>query len=124
MINGKFSSSNNASVSTLTSPSSSSRDDEVCYLQNPIHENINYSDWFITQARYVHCVSGVMKKQVNLLSCKTCHSLVIEYFLKDNDIKEVISTMDIFTTLSTEAVIRQNKCQMSFLDNFYWETFW
>ena len=40
----------------------------------------------------------------------------MEYFLKDKDKKEVVSEMDIIITLSAQEIIRQNKCQMRFLD--------
>ena len=43
-MNGKRSTSNNSSVSTLTPPSVTSIKDEVFSLQNPIHEKIKYLD--------------------------------------------------------------------------------
>ena len=42
--NGNSSTSNNSSVSTLTSPSVKSKNDEGCSLFSPIHENIQYPD--------------------------------------------------------------------------------
>ena len=40
----------------------------------------------------------------------------MEYFLKDKDKKEVVSEMDIIITLSAQEIIRQNKCQMRFIE--------
>ena len=44
LINGNISPLNSSRVSTLTSPSANSRNDEVSYPKNPIHNKINYSD--------------------------------------------------------------------------------
>ena len=44
--------------------------DEVCFLQNPMYENIKYSDLSKTQARSIFHASDAMKKQVNLLAQK------------------------------------------------------
>ena len=53
LTDSKISTSKNYSISTLTSPSVTSINDEVCSLQNPVHENIKYSDFYKTQARAV-----------------------------------------------------------------------
>ena len=45
LVNSKIASSNHSSVSTFTSPSDNSRNDEVCSLQNTIHEKMDYSDF-------------------------------------------------------------------------------
>ena len=42
LMNGKMSPSNNQPVSTFITPSVTSINDEVCSLQNPIQEKINY----------------------------------------------------------------------------------
>ena len=57
-----------------------------------------------------------MKSQIKLLNNKTLHSAMLEYLLKDKDMKEVVSVMDIITTFPTQEIISQNKCQMRFLD--------
>ena len=44
LINGKFLTSNNSTVSTLTSPFITSTNYKVCSLFSPIHDNIKYSD--------------------------------------------------------------------------------
>ena len=72
-----MSSPNSSSVSTLTSPSDISINDEVCSLQNKIYEKINYSDLSKTQARDVHNKSGVMKKQVELLANKIWDPMIL-----------------------------------------------
>ena len=74
---------------------------EVYYLQKPIHNKIKYSYLSKTQAIYVCCESGMLKKQIKLLTHKTWHFVILEYFLKDKAIKEVVSEMDIITNLST-----------------------
>ena len=70
-INFKISPSNYSSVSTFTSPSFNSRNDEECFLQNPKDEKTNYSDFSITQARAVSCASDSIKTQIKLLGHKT-----------------------------------------------------
>ena len=100
----------------MTSTSVTSINDEVCSLQNPIHDKIKYSDLSKTQARAVRCASDVMKKHIKLLSQKTCNSVILEYFLKYKVMKEVVLEMDIITTSFTKEIIRKNKCQMSFLE--------
>ena len=70
LINGKMLTSNYSSVSTLTLSSFTPINYELCSLQNTIHENIKYSFFFKTQARYVCCESDVMKTQIKLLSQK------------------------------------------------------
>ena len=49
----------------------------------------------------------------SLLSAMTMY---LKYFLKDKDMKEVLSAMDIITTSSTQGIIWQNKCHMMFID--------
>ena len=44
LINGDISTSKNSSVSTLTSPSVTSTNDEVCSIFSIIHEKFQYSD--------------------------------------------------------------------------------
>ena len=51
-----------------------------------------------------------MNSQIKLLSHKTWNDVIVEYFLKDKDIKEVVSGMDIISTSSTQEIIRYNKC--------------
>ena len=99
-------------------PSVTSINDEVCYLQNPIREKINYSSLSKTLAMAVHCASYIIKTQIKLLSNKTWNSMILEYFLKIKSMKEVVSEMGIITTSYTEEIIRHNMCQMIFLDNF------
>ena len=55
LINGIISPSNNSSVSTLTSPSDNSKNDEVCSLQNTIYGKIKYSYLSKTQSRPNNC---------------------------------------------------------------------
>ena len=57
-----------------------------------------------------------MNSQIKLLANKTCHCVILEYFLKDKYMKEVVSEMHISNTLSAEEIIRHNKCQMRPLD--------
>ena len=52
----------------------------------------------------------------NMAFCKK-----LAYFLKDKAIKEVASEMDILTNSSTQEIIRQNRCQMRFIETFYWK---
>ena len=56
-----------------------------------------------------------MKTYIKLLAYKTCHFVLPELFLKDEAMNEVVSALYITTTLSTQEIIRQNKCKMSFL---------
>ena len=42
--------------------------------------------------------------------------MILEYFLKYKAMKEVVSEMDIITNSSTQDILRQNKCQMRFLN--------
>ena len=44
--------------------------------------------------------------------------MILGYFMKDEAMKEVVSEIDIITTFSKEEIIRQNKCQMEFQENF------
>ena len=77
-----MSSSKNPSVSTLNSPYVTSRNNELCSLQNQIHDNTRHSDLYKTQTRAVHRAIDVMKKQVKVLYHKTWHSTILEYLLK------------------------------------------
>ena len=104
MINGKFSTSNNSSNFTLTSPSINSTNDEVCSLQNPIHEKIKYLELYKIQARYFRRESGLNNTQVKLLARKTWLTLMLEYFLKEKSMKEVISEINRTNTSSTEEI--------------------
>ena len=61
--------------------------------------------------------TDVMNSQFKLLAHKTCNSFILEYLLKDKDMKELVSEMDTITNLSTQEIIGQNKCKMRFLDN-------
>ena len=61
--------------------------------------------------------SDVMQSQIKLLANKTWNSIILEYLFKDKDMKEVVSEMEIIITLYTQEKIRQNKCQIRFLDN-------
>ena len=56
-----------------------------------------------------------MKPQIKLLAQKF-HSSILEYFLKHKYTKYFVSEMEIITTLFTQEIIRQNKCQTRFLD--------
>ena len=62
--NGNISASKNSSVSTLTSPSVTSTNDEGCSLFITIHKKIKYSDLSKTQPRSVICRSHVMKSYI------------------------------------------------------------
>ena len=42
--------------------------------------------------------SDLIKSQIKLLSNKIWYSVILEYFLKYNDTKEVVSAMDIIIT--------------------------
>ena len=57
-----------------------------------------------------------MMTQMNLLLHKILNYVILEYFLKYYSIKEVVSAIYIITNLSTQEIIRQNQCQISFLD--------
>ena len=89
-MNIKFLTSNNSSVSTLTSLYVTSINDELCPLQNTIYEKINYSYLSKTQARYVCHASDINKTQIKLLAHKTWHSVILEYLLKDKSMKEFV----------------------------------
>ena len=54
----------------MTSPSTSSRNNQLCSLQNTIHEKIKYSYFSKTQAIAVGCASYVIKKQGKSLAQK------------------------------------------------------
>ena len=56
-----------------------------------------------------------MKTQIKKLAKKTWHSVIIEYFMKDKNMNEVVSATDIIITFYTHEIIRHNKCQMRFL---------
>ena len=76
-MNSKMLTSKHSSVSTLTSPSVTSKNDEVCSLQNPIHEKIKYSYLSKTQSRYVRRLSYVMKTHIKLIYHKTWHFVIL-----------------------------------------------
>ena len=44
----------------------------------------------------------VMKSQTKLLAHKTCYSAILEYFLKDKSMKDVVSEMYAIATSSTK----------------------
>ena len=69
-----------------------------------------------TQSWAVRHVSDVMKLKIKLLAHKTWNSVVLEYLLKYKYDKDVSSAMDIITTLSTQEIMRHNKCQMRYFD--------
>ena len=106
MIHGKISTSKHLSVSAFISPYVTSKYDKGCSSFIPIHEKIKYSDLSKTQSIAVICAIYVMKSQIKLLAHKTWHSVILEYFLKDKSMKEVVSAMDIINTLSTQEIIR------------------
>ena len=54
-----------------------------------------------------------MKTKVKLFAHKILYFVIFEYFLTVKYTKEVVSKMNIITTLFTEEVLRQNKCQIS-----------
>ena len=114
--NSSISTSNNSQVLTLTSPSVTSTNKDLCSLFSPIHERIKYFDLSKTQSRAVRCSSYRMKSQIKLLANSTCHSSILEYLFKYKDMKEVLSAMDIFIHFPTQEITRQNKCQTIFLD--------
>ena len=72
------------------------------FIKKSIHEKINYSGFSKTRARAVCCAIYLMKAQAKLLVHKTWHYEILGIFLKDKDMKEVLSVMDIITTFSTE----------------------
>ena len=57
-----------------------------------------------------------MKSHIQLLANKTWNYVILEYLLKDKYMNKIVSAMDIIITLSAPEIIRQNKCQMIFLD--------
>ena len=61
----KISTSNNSSVSTLTSPSVISNNDEGCSLFSPIQKKIEYSYVSKTQSRTVRIAIDVVSPQIN-----------------------------------------------------------
>ena len=62
-----------------------------------------------------------MKSQIKLLAKKTWNYVILGYFLKNKDMKEVVSEMDIINTLLTQEIRIQNKCQMRSLDKLLLE---
>ena len=62
--------------------------------------------------------------QSKLLAQKTCHSMMVEYFIKYKAMKEFLLGIDIITNLSKEEIIKNNTCQMSFLDKFIEKKCW
>ena len=87
-MNNKISTSNNSSVSTLTSPSVTSKNDEGCSLFSPIHKKIKYSDSSKTKSRAIRSANDVMKSQIKLFSNKTWNSIILKYLLKYKYTKE------------------------------------
>ena len=77
----------------------------MCSSQNPIHEKVKYSDLYETKTITVCYASDVVKMQVKLLAHKKWHSVMLEYFMKDKAMKEVVSEMDIITTYPTEEIV-------------------
>ena len=74
---------NNLLVSTLTSPSDSFVNAEVCYSQNKINEKTQYSDLSTTRSRVVRTANAVVNKRVKLLLAhKPWHPMILECFLK------------------------------------------
>ena len=115
-INGNISTSNNSSLLTLTSTSVTSKNNKGCLLFIPIHDKIKYSDLSEKQSRSVRCAIYLMKLQIKVLANKIWNYIILEYILKYKYMKEVVSSMDIIITSSTQEIIRHNKCQMRFLD--------
>ena len=112
--NNNISTSNKSSVSTFNFPSVTAPNDDGCSLFILIYEKIQYSNFSKTQSIYVRRESNVMNSHIKLLARKKWRSIILEYLLKDKDMKEVVSEMDIITTFSTQEMIKQNKCRMSF----------
>ena len=77
---------------------------------------LRYPDLSKSLPRDVRRASDVMKSQIKLLANKTWHYVTLEYFLNDKFMYEVVSSMNVITNLSTQEIIRQNKCQMRSLD--------
>ena len=63
-MNGKIPTSKKSSIYTLTSTSTNSKNDKVCSLKSPIHENIKYSELSKIQAIYVRRASDVTNTQI------------------------------------------------------------
>ena len=61
----------NSSVSTVTSTYSTLRKEEICSIQNPIHEKIKYSYLSKSQTRAACRENDVTKTQMKLLFHKT-----------------------------------------------------
>ena len=97
-----ISTSNNSSVSTLTSTSVISTNYKGCSLFRLIHDKIKYYDSPKAQSRYVRSVSDVIKSQIKLLANKTCYSVILEYLLKYKDMEEVVLEMYIIITLAAQ----------------------
>ena len=72
-----------------------------------------------TPSRAICPAIYVMKKRVILLAHKTCHPVILEFFLKYKAMKEVVSDIDVSTTCPTQEITRQNQFQMRFLDMFF-----
>ena len=68
--NVEISTSNNSSVSTLTSPSVISTNDEGCSLFSTIHDKIKYLYLSKTQSIDVSSASAIIKSQIKLLAKK------------------------------------------------------
>ena len=59
-----------------------------------------------------------MNKQVNFR-----YSVILEYFLKNKALKEVVSEIDNIITFSTEDITRHYKYQTRYLEKFLMEKF-
>ena len=66
-----------------------------------MHKRIKYSYLSNTHSRDIRSASDEMKAQIKLLTNKTCHSVILEYVLKDKYMKEFESEMCIFITSLT-----------------------
>ena len=92
--------------------------DEVCFSQNPMYENIKYSDLSKTQERVVCRAINVIKKQFKLLAHKTWHLVILGYFKKYRSMKYFLSDINIIITFSIQDITSQNQFQIRFLDKF------
>ena len=81
-MNGKMSTSNNSSISALTSPYVTSTNGEVCSLKSPIHNNIKYPEFSKGQVLSIRRASDVMNTRIKLLAHKTWNFVILEYSLK------------------------------------------
>ena len=56
------------------------------------------------------------EENVKLLVHKIWITVILENFMRYKDTKEVVSAMYLITNFSTTEIIKQNQCQMRFLD--------